>query len=308
MWGEIMLYEIVGGKLQKADFMTENALVVEVLPYTPGESPVGDDDEKGSLFESIFSKAYSRYETYESLDIVCINQIFIEKYKERRDPVYILVEKKKITFYSTDPDNIDTFMCRMIDEHISKLTTGDVLYYYMFRMIHGDLLHLEDMERQLTKIETHVTADEIESSFSKQILKIKKHLLWIGMYYEQFLNLLADLSNNMSGLYNKSTLKKFKMLDSKIDRLYSKTKNLLNYATEIRSTYQAEVDLQLNKTMKALTVITVIVSPLTLIVGWYGMNLQMPEFSFAYSYPILIAVCVTIVVGSIVYFKKNKWF
>lgn len=95
MWGEIMLYEIVGGKLQKADFMTENALVVEVLPYTPGESPVGDDDEKGSLFESIFSKAYSRYETYESLDIVCINQIFIEKYKERRDPVYILVEKKK---------------------------------------------------------------------------------------------------------------------------------------------------------------------------------------------------------------------
>ena len=164
------------------------------------------------------------------------------------------------------------------------------------------------MERQLTKIETHVTADEIELSFSKQILKMKKHLLWIGMYYEQFLNLLADLSNNMSGLYSKSTLKKFKMLDSKIDRLYSKTKNLLNYATEIRSTYQAEVDLQLNKTMKTLTVITVIVSPLTLIVGWYGMNLQMPEFSFAYSYPILIAVCVAIIVASIVYFKKNRWF
>lgn len=59
MWGEIMLYEIVGGKLQKADFMTENALVVEVLPYTPGESPVGDDDEKGSLLRVFFKGLFT---------------------------------------------------------------------------------------------------------------------------------------------------------------------------------------------------------------------------------------------------------
>ena len=132
--------------------------------------------------------------------------------------------------------------------------------------------------------------------------------MWIELYYEQLINLIADIIQNDNGFLCESTLKSFNMLDSKIDRLDAKTENLLNYASEIRSAYQAEVDLQLNKSMKVLTVISVIILPLTLIVGWFGMNLKMPEYTYAYSYPILIVVCIAIVVGLIAFFKKNKWF
>ena len=132
--------------------------------------------------------------------------------------------------------------------------------------------------------------------------------MWIELYYEQLLNLIADIMHNENGFLCDNTIKSFNMLDSKIDRLDAKTEHLLNYASEIRSAYQAEVDLQLNKSMKVLTVISVIILPLTLIVGWFGMNLQMPEYTYAYSYPILIGVCIAIVVGLIAFFKKNKWF
>ena len=132
--------------------------------------------------------------------------------------------------------------------------------------------------------------------------------MWIELYYEQLINIIADIIQNENGFLCENTIKSFNMLDSKIDRLDAKTENLLNYASEIRSAYQAEVDLQLNKSMKVLTVISVIILPLTLIVGWFGMNLQMPEYTYAYSYPILIVVCIAIVVVLIAFFKKNKWF
>lgn len=60
--------------------------------------------------------------------------------------------------------------------------------------------------------------------------------------------------------------------------------------------------------MKVFTVITAVFLPLTLIVGWYGMNLMMPEFEWAGSYPMVILLSIAVIVFCIAYFKKHKWF
>jgi magnesium transporter len=48
--------------------------------------------------------------------------------------------------------------------------------------------------------------------------------------------------------------------------------------------------------------------PLTLIVGWYGMNFHfMPELEWQWSYPAIIVISVVIVIASLLFFKKKKW-
>ena len=92
----------------------------------------------------------------------------------------------------------------------------------------------------------------------------------------------------------------------RIDRL---NRMLREYASQISSEYQAQVDFQQNRVMKLLTIVTTIFLPLSLIVGWYGMNFQgMPELSWAYGYPAVIAVSVLIAVCLVIYFKKKRWF
>jgi magnesium transporter len=76
----------------------------------------------------------------------------------------------------------------------------------------------------------------------------------------------------------------------------------------VREAYQSEVDINQNMIMRLFTVITAIFLPLTLIVGWYGMNFSMPEYSWAYGYPVVTGVCVTVALFSVLYFKKHKWF
>ena len=59
--------------------------------------------------------------------------------------------------------------------------------------------------------------------------------------------------------------------------------------------------------MKFFTVVTSIFLPLTLIAGWYGMNLMMSEFKWPYGYPFVIILSVVIVVFMIWLFRRNKW-
>ena len=75
-----------------------------------------------------------------------------------------------------------------------------------------------------------------------------------------------------------------------------------------REAYQSQVDISLNKTMKVLTVVTAIISPLTLIAGWYGMNLQMPEYHWSFGYPLVIGLSIAAIGLCIAYFRKHKWF
>ena len=48
--------------------------------------------------------------------------------------------------------------------------------------------------------------------------------------------------------------------------------------------------------------------PLTLIAGWYGMNFRyMPELNWRYSYPVVIAVSIVIVIACLYWFRRKKW-
>ena len=69
----------------------------------------------------------------------------------------------------------------------------------------------------------------------------------------------------------------------------------------------AALDYNANSIMKVFTVVTTIFMPLTLIVGWYGMNFHfMPELTWEYGYIGVIVLSVTVVIASIVFFKKKK--
>ena len=79
------------------------------------------------------------------------------------------------------------------------------------------------------------------------------------------------------------------------------------YLDQIRQAYEAQIGIEQNNLMKFFTVVTSIFLPLSLIAGWYGMNLIMPEFGWAYSYPFVIALSVGIIAIMLWLFRKNKW-
>ena len=84
---------------------------------------------------------------------------------------------------------------------------------------------------------------------------------------------------------------------------------LREYASQVCSEYQSQVDIAQNRIMKVLTIVTTLFLPLSLIAAWYGMNFEhMPELQWAYGYPAVIALSVLVVAVCLLWFKKRRYW
>ena len=95
---------------------------------------------------------------------------------------------------------------------------------------------------------------------------------------------------------------------NRIERYHDTAAALRDHAMQVRDLYREQLEVRQNRTVTLLTVVTTIFMPLTLIVGWYGMNFtNMPELDSPLGYPLVIVASVVVIVGMLIFFKKKKW-
>lgn len=82
-----------------------------------------------------------------------------------------------------------------------------------------------------------------------------------------------------------------------------------NLALEWLNSYIPVSARKLNNIMKALTLATAILLPLSFLVEVYGLNFtNMPELGWKYDYLVLLGTMASIVMGTATLFRKKKWF
>jgi magnesium transporter len=75
----------------------------------------------------------------------------------------------------------------------------------------------------------------------------------------------------------------------------------------LSETSDSVISYRLNEVMRILTIISVIMLPLTLLSGIYGMNIYLPLARHPYSFILLLGLMVLMAGGMIVYFKRQHW-
>ncbi|MEE3471358.1 MAG: CorA family divalent cation transporter [Butyrivibrio hungatei] len=180
------------------------------------------------------------------------------------------------------------------------------LYDFLEQIIHNDLRIMQIYELELDGIEKEIMSDA-EDAHIQRNNEIRGDIRDLRIHYEQLQDLGQELEENENGFFSEDNLRYFRMFSSRVDRLYDAATHLRDYTIQLNDLYQSQLDVKQNRIMTVLTVVTTIFMPLTLIVGWYGMNFKyMPELDWKFSYPIVIALSIFIVVGSMIFFKVKK--
>lgn len=195
----------------------------------------------------------------------------------------------------------------LLEEGKDSLSFDRLLYAFFERLMIFDISFFDKLEQEIAGVEDALIETQ-KRNFVQEITSLRKRIMPLKRHYEQLLDLLDELQENENGLFNESGLRYFHVFSGKVERHYHNILNLRDYVTQVREAYQSEVDIDLNNIMKIFTVITAIFLPLSLIVGWYGMNLHMPELNWPYAYPMVIALSMAVVIVGLAYFKKKKWF
>lgn len=199
---------------------------------------------------------------------------------------------------------------KRLAEHLrARKLSGQTSTEKVLSMILGDIIAkdnaiLEKFERELMEMEEEAMRRQTDL-FLKHMIRVRKQLLILRGYYEQFMEVCRELEENENDLFAKKQLKYFGNISDRAERLLHRCIHLIDYAGQVKDVYQGQVDARQNRNMQYLTVVSTIFFPLTLITGWYGMNFEnMPELAHGYPYVAIISVLVVIV--CIWIFKKKK--
>ncbi len=187
-------------------------------------------------------------------------------------------------------------------------TNERALWTFFRNLLKNDMDNLEDLECEVADAEMAAMV-RFNHNYIQKIISYRKELLRLKRYYEQLDAIIDGLILNENGLLSEEGVLHFRILASRTTRYLENVLNLRDYVTQMREAYQAQIDIDQNNLMRLFTVITTVFQPLTLMVGWYGMNFSyMPEIDWEYAYPVFISASVLVCGALLYFFKKKKWF
>ena len=190
-----------------------------------------------------------------------------------------------------------------------NMTLEKLIYSFLDALVAGDIIMLESTGAEVNELEAQVLRDEADKDFNTTLLDLKNRLLSAHNYYEQLLDITDAVEENENDIFDTDSLMYISNIGKKIVRLREDVDALSNMVVHLQDAYSSYLDMNLNKTMKFFTVITSIFFPLTIIVGWYGMNFQsMPEFYWRFGYVYVIALSISVVLALVLVGKRKKWF
>ncbi|MBR0508638.1 MAG: hypothetical protein IJJ85_00830 [Clostridia bacterium] len=191
----------------------------------------------------------------------------------------------------------------------SKVNTEKVIGAFLDNLVGSDIKYIEDTGIAVAELEKDVLSDSEGKEFTEELLTMKRSLLKQHNFYEQLLDITEALEENDNDILDEDRLIYITNVTNKIRRLKEDIDTLSSAVVHLQDAYSAHLDLKLNNSMKIFTVITTVFFPLTIIVGWYGMNFDsMPEFHWKYGYLFVIALSAVLVGGLLLLAKKKKWF
>ncbi len=173
-------------------------------------------------------------------------------------------------------------------------------------LIEDDVLYLQKLEERLEQVEEEVLKKAPEH-FDKLLLDYRKRLSESRAYYGQLANIGDYMQINPGEEQRAGAGMGWELFTHRTERLHDYVETMREYLQQIRELYQTQIDIEQNRVMTFLTVVTTLFLPLSLIAGWYGMNFpHMPELRWRYGYPAVIVLSVLVVLAEIRYFKKKR--
>lgn len=181
------------------------------------------------------------------------------------------------------------------------------IYDFLELIITRDLSILEKFEKELDAIEDDMMDSSTETSLAR-VNEIRSNLRELRIHYDQLIDFGQELQENENNFFKPENTRYFRLFTDRVTRLHDTATSLRDFTMQLRDMYHTQIDVKQNRIMTLLTVVTTIFMPLTLIVGWYGMNFRyMPELETRWGYPVVIIASLLIIIGGLWFFKKKKW-
>ncbi len=237
-----------------------------------------------------FDKAISRLNAAE-LDVFIGPDYVITLPNERLDAVEYLFER-----------------CRTREEMREQIFSkgpGYLLYKIVDDCVDSGFPMLNKIGNKLERIE-----DDIFEGRSREVVRdisdAKQEIINFRKIVRPQRGALKDLERTKR--YIPETLEVyFDDMNDASERIWDMLENFKEVAEALEATSESELSHRLNDVLRVLTAFSVIILPLTLISGVWGMNVRVPGEGSTHAFWAILGLMLAVLVSMVVYFRRRGW-
>ena len=225
----------------------------------------------------------------------------------------IIANNMLITSHAGKIPDLETFFndCQVQDYHQSRhfKSNGHLLFGLLDWLIDACLPMLDHIGEKIDKIEGQVFEGK-EKEMLSEIALVKRDLIDFRRAIKPQRSVLEILGKKSERLFSKGTKPLSQEVIGSCIRVWNALENHRELISSIEQTNNSLLSHKLSDIMKFLTVVSFITFPLSVIVGFFGMNVfdGIPLIRRGPFTWLIILVFMFISTGIMVlYFKKKKW-
>jgi magnesium transporter len=222
---------------------------------------------------------------------------------------FLLGNRYLISFQESDKPLFEQVKNR-ISNNLGRLRKGgsDFLTYSLFDMITDNyFVILDELSERIEALEDEVVENPTNETL-QDIHSLKRNIITLRRNIWPIRDITGKLLRESSSLIEASNQIYLRDLNDHAIQINDLLETYREILTGIMDIYLSKVSNRMNEVMKALTVISTIFIPLTLIASIYGMNFRvMPELDNPWSYPLLLVIMLFLGITLTLYFRQKKW-
>lgn len=202
---------------------------------------------------------------------------------------------------------MEEFKKRKSSKEQMEKGTGYLLYIIIRGLFDDTFPLADDMERSISGIEHDLFDGDAEKDMVRDILWLKKDIITFRRIISPQRAVIAQLEHKNKKFLPENLEVYFDDVVDKIEKIWGNLENLKELAEDLQDTNEVLISHQTNRVIKILTVFSVILLPLTLITGFYGMNVKLP---YAYLENVVNGIGIGMMILAVLmmgFFKWKRW-
>lgn len=226
----------------------------------------------------------------------------------QREVDIFLLKNGVVTIHYEPVPPLDAVARRLeVEERVLSRGADFFFHAVLDHMVDYYNLTLERIEDDVDEVEDQVFENPDEDLL-RRVFDLKRDLAQLKRLVTPSREILNRFSRDVFPLIGPQAQVYFRDVFDHMQRINELVDSFRDSLTSVAEVYFSRVQSSANETVKILTVIATFVLPLTFITGIFGMNFtNMPELDWKYGYVMFWVLCVGVVTGLLVYFKKKDW-
>lgn len=195
-----------------------------------------------------------------------------------------------------------------VQENLMSKSPGYLVYTILNSLYETGFTLLDSLTAEASELEKEVFDIDLTTDKLKDILALKKDLINFRRIILPQRSVIAQLEHIYMGDNQNEDLEVyFDNIVDKIEKIYSILENQKEIVASLQETNEAIIFHNTNNIIRVLTVFSVIMMPLSVITGFFGMNVDLPIAKNPVAYFAILIFMLAVLAVMLIFFRFKKW-